>query len=110
MARLATSAIDTATLGSILSRVRAQAAADPLSNPILLFALDLTLRMDRGEIDLDGLESIVQQLTAEAFADRADRLKNYLGETAIAGERARARRSDRAQGARGRLRGISHGA
>jgi phosphoenolpyruvate carboxylase len=84
MARLATGAIDTATLGSILSRVRAQAAADPLSNPILLFALDLTLRIDRGEIDLDGLESIVQQLTAEAFADRAERLKNYLGETAIA--------------------------
>src|ERR1700733_10494788 len=71
-------------LGSILNRVRAQAAADPLSNPILLFALDLTLRMDRGEMDIDGLERIVQQLTAEAFADRADRLKNYLGETAIA--------------------------
>ena len=84
MSILASGAIDTAMLGSILSRVRAQAAADPLSNPILLFALDLTLRMDRGEIDLDGLESIVQQLTAEAFADRAERLKNYLGETAIA--------------------------
>src|SRR5580700_9088392 len=77
-------AIDTVTLVSILNRVRAQAAADPLSNPILLFALDLTLRMDRGEIDLEGLENIVQQLTAEAFADRADRLKNYLGETAVA--------------------------
>src|ERR1700693_2099910 len=84
MARLATGAIDTAMLGSSLSRVRAQAAADPLSNPILLFALDLTLRMDRGEIDLDGLERIVQQLTAEAVVDRADRLKNYLDETAVA--------------------------
>ena len=84
MARLATGAIDSPMLGSILNRVRAQAAADPLSNPILLFALDLTLRMDRGEIDIDGLERIVQQLTAEAFADRADRLKNYLGETAVA--------------------------
>src|SRR5271154_1841789 len=84
MATLATGAIDSPMLGSILNRVRAQAAADPLSNPILLFALDLTLRMDRGEIDIEGLERIVQQLTAEAFADRADRLKNYLGETAIA--------------------------
>src|SRR5271154_3077075 len=84
MAILATGAIDSPMLGSILNRVRAQAAADPLSNPILLFALDLTLRMDRGEIDIHGLERIVQQLTAEAFADRADRLKNYLGETAIA--------------------------
>ncbi len=71
-------------LGSILSRVRTQAAADPFSNPILLFALDLTLRMDRGEIDLDGLETVVQQLTRETFGDRAERLKNYLGETAIA--------------------------
>ena len=41
--------------------------------------------MDRGEIDLDGLERVVQQLTAETFADRAERLKNYLGETTIAG-------------------------
>src|SRR5271170_1298607 len=89
MARLTTGAIDPTMLGSILSRVRTQAAADPFSNPILLFALDLTLRMDRGEIDLDGLESVVQQLTVEAFADRAERLKNYLGETSVvANERA----------------------
>src|ERR1700720_3578901 len=72
--------IDTVMLGSMLNRARAQAAADPFSNPILLFALDLTLRIDRGEINLDGLESLVQWLTAEAFADRAERLSNYLGE------------------------------
>src|SRR5579863_3606929 len=77
-------AIDTATLASIMERLRTQAAADPFSNPILLFALDLTVRIDRGEINLDGLEGLVQRLTAEAFADRAERLANYLGETAIA--------------------------
>jgi phosphoenolpyruvate carboxylase len=76
--------VDAAMLGSMLSRVQTQAAADPFSNPILLFALDLTLRIDRREIHLDGLESLVQQLTVEAFADRAGRLANYLGETAIA--------------------------
>jgi phosphoenolpyruvate carboxylase len=76
--------IDPATLGSILDRVRAQSAADPSSNPILLFALDLTLRIDRGQISLKGLENLVQRLTAEAFADRAERLANYLGENAIA--------------------------
>ena len=80
----ASGVIDTAMLGSILSRVRAQAAADPFSNPILLFALDLTLRVDRGEIDLAGLETLVQQLTAEAFSDRAGRLAIYLGENTIA--------------------------
>ena len=76
--------IDTAMLGSILNRVRAQAAADPLSNPILLFALDLTLRIDRREITLQGLEDLVQRLTAEAFGDRAERLAHYLGETSVA--------------------------
>ncbi len=75
--------IDTAMLGSILHRVRAQAAADPFSNPILLFALELTLRIDRGEIDLVELESLVQQLTVEAFTDRAQRLTSYLGENSI---------------------------
>ena len=45
------SIVDTVMLGSIMNRVRAQAAADPFSNPILLFALDLTLRIDRGEIN-----------------------------------------------------------
>src|SRR5580704_6994128 len=80
----ASATIDAVTLVSILNRVRAQAAADPLSNPILLFALDLTLRMDRREIDLDGLEDLVQRLTAEAFDDRAERMRSYLGETVIA--------------------------
>jgi phosphoenolpyruvate carboxylase len=75
--------LDTATLSAILNRVRAQAAADPFSNPILLFALELSMRIDRGEIDLAGLEDLVQQLTGQAFADRAERLKNYLGETSI---------------------------
>ena len=79
--------IDTKMLGSMLNRVRAQAAADPFSNPILLFALELTLRIDRGEIDLVELESLVQQLTAEAFSDRATRLANYLGENSIEANR-----------------------
>ncbi len=82
-------AIDTGMLGSILHRVRAQAAADPFSNPILLFALELTLRIDRGEIDLVELESLVQQLTTEAFTDRAQRLATYLGEdSTVENERA----------------------
>jgi phosphoenolpyruvate carboxylase len=80
----APAATDAAMLASILNRVRAQAAADPSGNSILLFALDLTLRMDRGEISLDSLESIVQRLTAEAFADRAQRLTKYLGEIGVA--------------------------
>jgi len=75
---------DTVMLNSAMNRVRAQAVADPFSNPILLFALDLTLRIDRGEITLQKLEELVQALTAEAFADRAERLGKYLGETSMA--------------------------
>ena len=77
-------AFDRATLGSILQRVRTQAAADPFSNPILLFALDMSLRIDRGELDLEELDSLVQRLTMEGYADRAQRLANYLGTTDIA--------------------------
>ena len=75
--------VDTVMIGSIMNRVRAQAAADPFSNPILLFALELTLRIDRGEITLDSLEDLVQRLTVEAFADRAERMGVYLGESRI---------------------------
>ena len=73
-------AMDAVALASLMNRVRAQAAADPSGNPILLFALDLALKLDRDEINLDGLERLVQRLTAEAFADRAERLRHYLGE------------------------------
>ena len=105
----AAGAIDTAMLGSILNRVRAQAAADPFSNPILLFALDLTLRIDRGEINLDELESLVQQLTVEAFADRAERPGELSGRDRDRGKRAGDHGADRAEGARRQLRGISRG-
>jgi phosphoenolpyruvate carboxylase len=75
--------IDTATLAAMLDKARGQAAADPSSNPILLFALDLTLRMDRGEIGLGELEALVQHLTVEAFVERSERLAKYLGEASI---------------------------
>ncbi|MBF6559711.1 MAG: phosphoenolpyruvate carboxylase [Candidatus Binataceae bacterium] len=68
-------------LAAVLADLRARAAADPFSNPILLFALNLTRRIDRGEITLEGLETLVQDLTVEAFADRAVSLRRYLGET-----------------------------
>ncbi len=77
-------AIDARSLAATLDRIRAHAAADPYSNPILLFALELTLRIDRGEIDLGGLERLVEELTLEAFRDRAHRLANYLGDISSA--------------------------
>src|SRR5579862_2335249 len=80
---LSRSGIDATALAGMLDKARGQASADPSSNPILLFALDLTLRMDRGEIGLHELEAIVQHLTMEAFVEREARLAKYLGETSI---------------------------
>ena len=68
------------------------------------------MRIDRGEISLDGLEGMVQRLTAQAFADRAQRLGTYLGEKAIDGEPAGRHGDDREEGAGEQLRGVSRGA
>ncbi|MBI3451485.1 MAG: phosphoenolpyruvate carboxylase [Rhodospirillales bacterium] len=64
-----------------LRRARDHARVDPFSNPILLQALELTRRIDRGEVTQADLAAVVRRLTAEAFADRAARLGAYLGET-----------------------------
>ena len=58
---------------------QAEGAADPFTNPFLLFALDLTQGLDRGEIALEDIVGLVQQLSTEAFVARAARLGAYLG-------------------------------
>lgn len=70
-----------AALAAVLARLSEHSALDPFSNPILLFVLDLNRRIDASEVTLDRLEQLVQQLTADAFHDRAARLGSYLGET-----------------------------
>jgi phosphoenolpyruvate carboxylase len=77
-------AIEARNLAAALDRIKTHGGADPYSNPILLFALELTLRIDRGEIGLDGLQRLVEELTLEAFRDRAHRLAAYLGDTSSA--------------------------
>jgi phosphoenolpyruvate carboxylase len=77
-----------AALESTLANLRERAAADPFSNPIVLFALDLTRRIDRGDISQDDLDRLIRDLTVDAFAGRASRLGAYLGETDPAANRA----------------------
>jgi phosphoenolpyruvate carboxylase len=74
-------AVTLASLEAGLAAQRQRAEADPFSNAVLLFAIDLTRRIDRGEISLGDLDQLVQSATAEAFCDRARRLGAYLGET-----------------------------
>ncbi|MBV8055930.1 MAG: hypothetical protein JO071_11885, partial [Deltaproteobacteria bacterium] len=72
--------ITLASLESRLAAHRERAEADPFSNPIILFGIDLARRIDRGEIGLSDLDQIVQSATAEAFSNRAHRLGVYLGD------------------------------
>ncbi len=69
-----------ADLAQRLAAARARAAADPFTSAPLLFALDLSREIGRGEVRLEALGAVVAQLTAEAFAARAERLANYLGD------------------------------
>src|ERR1700746_3603680 len=70
-----------ASLEAALANMRDRAALDPFSNPIVLFAIDLTRRIDRREIDIDDVDRLVRELTGEGVANRATRLGTYLGQT-----------------------------
>lgn len=52
----------------------------PTSNPLLRLALDLSNRLEAGEITQEELEGLVQYLTVRGFSVRAERLSRYSGE------------------------------
>ena len=54
---------------------------DPFSNPVLRLALDLSRRLEQGQLSYGALEQLVQYLSAEGFLDRAGRFGRYIGET-----------------------------
>lgn len=76
------------SLEAALAALRKRAAVDPFSNPVVLFALDLTRRIDRGEVEIGDLDRLVRTLTVDAFSGRASRFGAYLGETDPAANRA----------------------
>lgn len=63
-----------------LTAHRTRVDNDPFTSPIRLMALDLKRGMDRGEIDMVTLETMIARLSTEAFIGRAKRLADYLGE------------------------------
>jgi phosphoenolpyruvate carboxylase len=69
-----------ADLETALSERRSAAERDPFTNPYLLFALDLTRRMETGEADLDAVQAVIRDIAADGFEARAARLRAYLGE------------------------------
>ncbi len=62
---------------------------DAFANPIKLLAGEILGEIQRGDVDREVLTRLVRRLTAQAFAARARRIDNYLGETDPAANRRR---------------------
>ncbi|MEM7443431.1 MAG: phosphoenolpyruvate carboxylase [Pseudomonadota bacterium] len=71
----------TASLIDDLRRHEGAREEDPFSNPVLLLALDIGRRLERGDIKYADLEQLTQYLTVEGWLARAERLRRYVGET-----------------------------
>src|SRR4051812_36472764 len=61
-------------LAEALAVGEARVEDDPFANPILLFALELSARLDAGAVTAADLQSLVHALTLEGFAERAQRM------------------------------------
>lgn len=66
-------------LRGLIEASREQAAEDPFRNPVLAVTLAITRRFDRGEISGDDLDALFVRLRAQALAERAARLRAYVG-------------------------------
>ncbi|WP_336488645.1 phosphoenolpyruvate carboxylase [Methylobacterium nigriterrae] len=58
---------------------REQAREDPFRNPVLAVTLAITRRFDRGEIGEADLDALFVRLREQALAERAERLRGYVG-------------------------------
>ncbi|WP_419903764.1 phosphoenolpyruvate carboxylase [Kiloniella sp.] len=62
-----------------LVAMRQETVSHPLGNPVLELAHDLSERLASGQITTDSLSQLVQLVSVEAFADRAERVGEYVG-------------------------------
>lgn len=53
---------------------------NPFGNSVKLLALEINKRLDKGSLTYGGVETLIQDLTVQAYEHRADRLRDYLGE------------------------------
>lgn len=63
-----------------LNELRAIGDADPFANAVLLLSLEVKRLLREGDINEQQWQHALAQLTMRAFANRADRLRDYLGE------------------------------
>ncbi len=63
-----------------LKHFRSVTDENPFANPILLLAINLTRRLEKGEVTFSALEQLVQFLDTKAYVVRAERMGQYVGE------------------------------
>ncbi|MBX9933785.1 MAG: phosphoenolpyruvate carboxylase [Methylobacterium sp.] len=63
----------------LIETSREQSSDDPFRNPVLAVTLAITRRLDRGEIEEADLDALFARLRGEALAERAVRLRGYVG-------------------------------
>ncbi len=64
---------------ALVAQARDGAAEDPFGNPVLSVALAITRLGDREETSERDVAALVRRLTMGAFAERATRLRRYVG-------------------------------
>ncbi len=69
-----------ADLARLLEEFRRRGAEDPFLNPVDLLGLHLLAELRAGRLDMDRIERLIGGLAADAFLQRAERLRAYLGE------------------------------
>ena len=68
----------------LTARLGARADQDPFGNPVLLVALAISRRIEAGALDDLTIAALIEHLRNLAFADRAQRISDYVGGTDIA--------------------------
>ncbi|GJE06713.1 MULTISPECIES: phosphoenolpyruvate carboxylase [Methylobacterium] len=67
------------SLIGLVESSREQSSEDPFRNPVLAVTLAITKQLDRGGIGADDLDALFVRLRARALAERAERLRAYVG-------------------------------
>ncbi len=78
-----------AALTQRLQDLHQRTVETPLFNPVFQLGLEVSRRLEDGELTLDGVAALVAELEAEGLAARARRLRHLVGPTEPAANQAR---------------------
>jgi phosphoenolpyruvate carboxylase len=67
-------------LEGLFAGYNATAAQHPTANPLLRLSLEVSSRLEHGALDETALGDLVQHLTVQGFAIRAEKLSRYSGQ------------------------------